>query len=54
MTTYNPSHGRVPNAVIINAEMGAGKSTIGLALAELLRWLAPTKTRFVKRRRCLL
>ena len=51
LTTYNTAHGRVPNAVIINAEMGAGKSTIGLALAELLRQLAPTNTRSVKRRR---
>ena len=24
LTTYNPSHGRVPNSVIINAEMGTG------------------------------
>jgi hypothetical protein len=42
LTTYNSAHGRVPNAVIINAEMGTGKSSMCLALAELLRQLAPT------------
>ncbi len=45
LTTYNPSHGRVPNSVIINAEMGTGKSGMGLALAELLRQIAPTNGR---------
>lgn len=45
LTTYNPSHDRVPNSVIINAEMGTGKSSMCLALAELLRQLAPTNGR---------
>ena len=45
LTTYNSSHGRVPNSVIINAEMGCGKSSAALALAELLRQLAPTNGR---------
>jgi hypothetical protein len=45
LTTFNPSHGRVPNAVIVNAEMGCGKSSCALALAELLRQLAPTNGR---------
>ena len=45
LTSYNPSHGRVPNSVIINAEMGTGKSSMCLALAELLRRLAPTNGR---------
>src|SRR5919202_1111416 len=45
LTTFNPSHGRVPDAVIINAEMGCGKSSCALALAELLRQLVPTNGR---------
>ena len=45
LTTYNPSHGRVPTSVIMNVEMGGGKSSIALALAELLRQLAPTNGR---------
>ena len=45
LTTYNSSHDRVPNSVIINAEMGTGKSSMYLALAELLRQLAPTNGR---------
>ena len=45
LTTYNPSHGRVPTSVILNADMGCGKSSMGMALAELLRQLAPTNGR---------
>ncbi len=45
LTTYNPSHGRVPTSVIINADMGCGKSGMGMALAELLRQLASTNGR---------
>jgi len=45
LTTYNPSHGRVPTSVIMNLEMGVGKSSCALALAELLRQLAPTNGR---------
>ena len=45
LATFNPSHARVPNSVIINAEMGWGKSGCALAPVELLRQLAPTNGR---------
>lgn len=45
LTSYNASHGRVPTSVILNIEMGGGKSSIALALAELLRQLAQTNKR---------
>jgi hypothetical protein len=51
LTTYNPAHGRVPSSVLINAEMGVGKSSCSIALAELLRLLAPTDGVRSKRRR---
>lgn len=36
--------GIVPKATVISAEMGVGKTSIGLAVAEILRLLTPTNT----------
>jgi hypothetical protein len=37
-------HGATPTAAIAAAEMGVGKTTCGIALAEVMRCLAPTNT----------
>jgi hypothetical protein len=43
LTTPDPGWGgAVPSATIIAAEMGTGKTSMGIALAEVLRVLAPT------------
>ncbi len=50
LTTANPATGETADAVIINAEMGCGKSALALSLAETLRRLTPTNRRARGRR----